>query len=326
MAHRRRSGWRSPGKRCAREADQSQSPPPGIAATLAGTAWHLAALVAVGCNNMLVCVDGTGPSDTEEYASVFASSFVNRVKREYQSIHTDPPPIHHRGPGDTLTFLDGFGGTFGGVHHVEPRFVFEEMMTTLSHVDADWARSSPGAAAAVPWSAAVSEVDLAYEDLAGRRRVFMAGHSRGAAIIIHVARLLQRRHIDVEAMFLFDAVARNHTLDAGEIPSNVRHCYHAIRHPDGRSRGSFGNCGTFAAAGVDFRSEFFFTTHGGMGGTPWGRRAGSMTSTGTFISEGDPMGSTVITPEAEARGMLALEVWMWRHLRRHGVVPEASSS
>ncbi len=300
-------------------ADQSQSPPEDIAATLAATAGHIAALVAVRNNNMLVCVDGTGPSDSGEYARVFAQSFVNRVKREYQSIHPDPPPIHHRGPGDT--FLDGIGGVFGGEHHVTPWFVYQEILTTLSNVVERWAPERPGAASSVPGFSTLPSDEAAYEYLAGQRRLFLAGHSRGAAIIIHVARYLQSRHIDVEAMFLFDAVARNHTLDAAVVPNNVRHCYHAMRDPDGHSRGSFGNCGTEAAAGVDFQSEFFFTTHGGMGGTPWGRREGSMTTSGTFISEGDPMGATVITPEAEARGMRAVEDWMWRHLRNHGVVP-----
>jgi hypothetical protein len=272
---------------------------------------------------MLVCVDGTGASDSAEYARIFARSFVNRVKNEYLLAHPppDPAPIHHRGPGADLS--DAGAGSFGGIHHVSPQFVFDEIMTVWERLN-DEVDAMPAWASrrdVRTWSA---DETAAFEAVQQRRRLFMVGHSRGAAIVIHTARLLNARGIPVEAMFLFDAVARNMSLDAEEIPPNVGHCYHAVRDPSGHSRGSFGNCGLRAATGVDFQPSpwrYFLTTHGGMGGTPWGRDPAHMSSTGTFIAEGDPMGSTVITPEQEAAGMAEVEAWMWPHLRRHGVVP-----
>jgi hypothetical protein len=160
-----------------------------------------------------------------------------------------------------------------------------------------------------------------------RLRIFLVGHSRGGGIVIDVAHLLARHHVAVEAMFLFDAVDRSTELEGGDIPANVRHCYHAMRDPAGLSRPSFGNCGTSAAPGVDFQPRplrLFMTTHGAMGGTPWGRNPEHLTTYGT-IREDDPTGLgtslTVITPDMEERGMREVEQWMWPHLRRHGVVP-----
>ena len=272
---------------------------------------------------MLVCVDGTGASDRADYARIFAHSFVNRVKNEHLRAHPhpDPPPIHHRGPG--ADFTDAMMGGFGGAHHVDPEFVVQEIVDAQRRINDD-VDAIPSWALGVPASAWSPEETAQVQLIAQRRQLFMVGHSRGAAIIIHAARLLVSRGITVEAMFLFDAVARNLSLDAAVIPSNVRHCYHAMRDPAGNSRGSFGNCGTSAELPVDFQPRpmrRFFTTHGAMGGTPWGRTSDHMSSTGTFIAEGDPMGSTAITPEAELRGMNEVENWMWPHLRRHGVVP-----
>lgn len=268
---------------------------------------------------MLVCVDGTGASDTAEYARIFARSFVNRVKNEYLRAHPppDPTPIHHRGPGADTT--DAMFGSFGGVHHVSPRFVLEEILVqraALCETRDEDVISMPGSHTDICWPVGGEGGE---DD--PRTKIYLVGHSRGGAILIDVANMLNRRHIPVEAMFLFDAVDRSSELTGGEIPSNVGFCYHAMRDPTGNSRGSFGNCGTEAAGGVIFFPEHFMTTHGGMGGTPWGRtNPDDITSFGT-ITEHDPGGVTILTPEMEATGMRAVENWMWPHLRRHGVVP-----
>ena len=62
-------------------------------------------------------------------------------------------------------------------------------------------------------------------------KLFLAGHSRGGAAVIYVAHELSKRSIDVNAMFLFDAVNRTGNLfrDADTVPGNVGHCYHAVR-------------------------------------------------------------------------------------------------
>src|SRR5437667_5091038 len=69
----------------------------------------------------------------------------------------------------------------------------------------------------------------------GDHKIFMTGFSRGAATLINVAALLkkQRKDIEIQAMFLFDAVDRSAELCmTSDIPSNVKSCYHAIRLQD----------------------------------------------------------------------------------------------
>ena len=85
----------------------------------------------------------------------------------------------------------------------------------------------------------------------GDQVIFMTGYSRGAAIAINTAALLNShpmpdgRRARVEAMFLFDAVDRSLDLAMTTyIPPNVHYCYHAMRDDSTRSRPSFGHCGT----------------------------------------------------------------------------------
>ena len=118
-------------------------------------------------------------------------------------------------------------------------------------------------------------------------RVFMAGYSRGGAAVIDACHRLQDKGIPVQGLLLFDAVDRSYTVERTEtIPANVRWCRHAIRQASSGSRQSFGNCGLLAARGVNWVTpKEFLTTHGGMGGTPWGSVAA--TAPGGRISEGD---------------------------------------
>lgn len=186
--------------------------------------------------------------------------------------------------------------------------------------------------------------DLTHRIRAGDRTIVLIGYSRGAAIMINTAALLHDREIEVEAMFLFDAVDRSLELSrTGLIPANVKTVYHAVRDPRTGSRTSFGNCGLRAESGVvygDGGPQRFFTTHAGMGGVPWGQagmldpslrrtiefglhdRAGRQRMLNTIpITEGTFGSETAVTPTQEQRGMDRVQHWMWGHLRRHGVVP-----
>lgn len=61
-------------------------------------------------------------------------------------------------------------------------------------------------------------------------RLFLAGHSRGGAAVIYIAKELQKAKVSVQAMFLFDAVDRTlQATDLQTIPNNVKSCYHAMR-------------------------------------------------------------------------------------------------
>jgi pimeloyl-ACP methyl ester carboxylesterase len=84
-------------------------------------------------------------------------------------------------------------------------------------------------------AAEVTEAVLAWKRIARKgSKLFLAGHSRGGAAVIYAAQDLRERGIDVDAMFLFDAVDRvfdwrRPLRKADEIPGNVRHCVHALR-------------------------------------------------------------------------------------------------
>lgn len=63
-------------------------------------------------------------------------------------------------------------------------------------------------------------------------KIFLAGHSRGGAAAIFAAQALVKNHVEIEAMFLFDAVDRTLNFRSAQtVPANVRYCYHALRDP-----------------------------------------------------------------------------------------------
>jgi hypothetical protein len=194
----------------------------------------------------------------------------------------------------------------------------------------------------------------------GDTTVFLAGYSRGGAIAIDAAMLLARADIEVEAMFLFDAVNRSVDLRASAIPDNVRHAYHAVRMKSTSSRESFSNCGLTMNGSGEFVKREFYTTHGGMGGVPWGDSGievqvlqavgiGPCATTPSFrlpdgrltapldraaaivqqrdrmrprahIDEGSIDGFTNVTVEQERQGMAQVRTWMWWQLWKHGVL------
>lgn len=273
---------------------------------------------------MIACVDGTGTSDDAEYARVFHRSFVNRIYNRC----THPDRIYHRGPGSDLS--DGVVGTWGGRHHVAPEFVAREIVEIYNRLTAQMAAEANQERA---------------RQLGEHRKIFLAGYSRGGAIVIETAAILCMRNIPVEAMFLFDAVNRSASLQATQsIPCNVATCYHAMRNISASgSRESFGHAGRRAGTGVAFHKSHFLTTHGGMGGTPWRltgldaserdhlsylryyrpttyeeRRTGMRRS--HFINEGGSDGMTTVSLEQEIVGMHQVKHWMWPHLLAHRIV------
>ena len=107
-------------------------------------------------------------------------------------------------------------------------------------------------------------------------------------------------------------------LEAKRVPGNVRFCYHALRHPETRSRRSFKNCGLEREHGQPFDGiQHFYTTHGGVGGTGFGPDS---VGTHGFIKEGFPDGLTRVTLAQQEAGKREARNWMWGFLRLHGVV------
>jgi hypothetical protein len=74
--------------------------------------------------------------------------------------------------------------------------------------------------AVVQWKAGAQEGE----------KLFLAGHSRGGAAAIFAAQALKAHHVEIDAMFLFDAVDRTVNFrSAQSIPGNVKMCFHAMR-------------------------------------------------------------------------------------------------
>ncbi|BAV10172.1 hypothetical protein SAMN05421788_104458 [Filimonas lacunae] len=95
-------------------------------------------------------------------------------------------------------------------------------------------------------------------------QIVLAGHSRGGLVATNLARMLSPV-IKVYFLALYDAVDRQPCLD-GAVVENVKYVFHARRHPDVGSRGMFSNTSTQYKS--DYHEErFFYTSHGGIGGS-----------------------------------------------------------
>ena len=93
-------------------------------------------------------------------------------------------------------------------------------------------------------------------------RITLVGHSRGGHTAIALARDLK---YPVYFLALYDAVDKTLVLGDTTIVRNVKHTVHARRSPFMSSRDSWGNTGLRSSSGT-YKSEFFATNHGGVGG------------------------------------------------------------
>jgi hypothetical protein len=210
-----------------------------------------------------------------------------------------------------------------------------------------------------PSPESVADVIRQYVTPRSQGKVYLTGYSRGGATVLDAAVILKDHDIPVEAIFLFDAVTRSPWLRGDVVPENVRYCYHAMRNPEAGSRNSFGNSPAKPADGVTYEDERFWTTHGGMGGAPWGpdglvKPAATCSPASAWqppiapgmgpaiqtpqqiaeemvcrdpkryadkIYEGIPdWNFTNVTVEQERLGMDTVRLWMWDRLTHHGVV------
>lgn len=172
-------------------------------------------------------------------------------------------------------------------------------------------------------------------------RIHLCGYSRGGAAAIRAAALLGKRGVEVDSLILFDAVDRSNIGETDRIPANVQWCRHAMRSDAAGSRVFFGNCGLVAARSGVLERRRFLTTHGGMGGTPFGPgsisigghvhemqpdnkvlraalRASALVDPTTAVINGlvNLIGETNITPKQEASGSAAVWRWMSSELAR----------
>jgi len=269
---------------------------------------------------MFICVDGSGPDTHAAYRADFANSYLAQIVRH------NTQAFARRMEGPTMT----------GGRQVDPADLVRTIRARYDEGEADRADTT----------------------------VFLAGYSRGGATVAHVAALLEHEGITVDAMFLFDAVDRSvsigDTLPAGNVDvvsRNVLNTYHARRDPHAESRLSFENTATSAVVPDTYHQDFFMTTHGGMGGCPFGyegletgrwslgdeyRNPATTEGRRRWIREHgvvweagvEPLGAlvtgdlsdgiTTLTVTEEEAGSAACIRWMWPHLLRHGVVQPGS--
>lgn len=123
----------------------------------------------------------------------------------------------------------------------------------------------------------------------GARRLMLAGYSRGGSAAIAGAEILKQQGVGIDAMFLFDPVAR-HASEGGEIvPDNVAVLYIVRRRLDpalvakydntigplwhmmfhNPMRVFFGETGVEYAASVKTTIAAFPGSHGAIGGVGW---------------------------------------------------------
>ena len=125
-------------------------------------------------------------------------------------------------------------------------------------------------------------------------RLMLAGYSRGGTVAIAAAEQLDSAKLPVDALFLFDAVARDVLYYGRKIPANVKLCRHARRSQapwfvdkyeekfvgeygeqetslltSNPTRPSFGNTGTTFTGSVDYKERTFLGSHGALGGVGW---------------------------------------------------------
>ncbi len=146
--------------------------------------------------------------------------------------------------------------------------------------------------------------------------VFLAGYSRGAAGVIELAWYLKKAGFSVDCLLLYDAVDRSIVLGGMKcdtpIADTVKEAYHAVRDPQAHSRESFGNCGkTMESRGAtQFKSQYFFGSHGAIGGVPWPMNGKKPTD---YVDEGQPDGLTAVTFAREQQCATETGQWMKGH-------------
>jgi hypothetical protein len=196
--------------------------------------------------DIVAVIDGTGPLKDEVYQRDFKRSFCRQIKERCLT------GLYRRGvPGDQdLTTI--YSAVYSQIRSVAVSIDGESSENALAMGDmvgqagatfdppsqpkspfANLAAAYQNPYAPNPLQQQVNLVDrLSHSSRIKNYRIFLVGYSRGGSECVFLANLLQRAGLQVEAMFLFDAV--NMTIDLAQykkVPSNVKVCYHAYRNP-----------------------------------------------------------------------------------------------
>lgn len=182
--------------------------------------------------SMFCGIDGTGP-----YANDGPDGYTEAFKSSFVN------HFAHLGPHDTSYYLRG-PGTLGSITY------------TLA-------------------VALYKEAKINFETNYNKGiylKILISGYSRGGVAACAAARLLSEKNIPVHGLFLLDPVDRTETIGANDtiIPKNVSYIDRTQRDNSGGSRESFDTDCTKFWNGKNVPTTKFKTTHGGMGGCPWG--------------------------------------------------------
>ncbi len=146
----------------------------------------------------------------------------------------------------------------------------------------------------------------------GNCAIFLSGHSRGGIAVIEAARRLRAKGITVDCMILFDAVDRCAQILWSHIPSNVKRVIHALRNRATLSRPEFDNCGLVwnPLTTADTWCHFY-TTHGGVGGTPWPKQGRNGRDKIWEPIGGGIARPTMVTYDQDRLGSQLVWGWTW---------------
>lgn len=156
-------------------------------------------------------------------------------------------------------------------------------------------------------------------------QINLVGHSRGGLVAILVAKKLKATPPScsggqVHFLGLYDAVDRYLLASGSVISDNVDYVAHARRDPGVHSRPFFGNTGT--SDGKSYNEAFFWVTHSGAGGDPWGgdhpvRLESIPNTTSGHLPQYRAI--PTITEEQNQAGSAAVDAWMRNQARQNGL-------
>jgi hypothetical protein len=244
--------------------------------------------------------------------------------------------------------VDGTGAQDWGAVDIRRSFVNKVVaQSTIRHKL--YLRGPDGAGAISHAIAGKAKAWLEKAIALGTKSVVFTGYSRGGVIGIDVCYWLKKNHPDVgvHCMALFDAVDRQAFM-GGDIPSNVKWCYHAMRDRSTGSRPYMKNCATQKEDNTHLEIQTFYASHGGMGGMPWDaaseeRFKASDLRLNPFQSDGflknqnliagviapwrmfDTLAGCKVTLAQDEAGSAAVGKWMWDRLIRRGILAASAN-
>lgn len=200
----------------------------------------------------------------------------------------------------SLAIIDGTGDWSNASYAAGMRYGFCKQLDTLKGPHASFYQRGPSALGledAYYMNGAVSWL-LERRKQDSSTRVMLAGYSRGASTVLTAASRLRDLQVEVDSMFLFDAVSRQVLVDSSDIVDSVKYCRHAVRSDDAdlvdkyetysvnssifgykvqvaspftanKMRPWFGHVALTAPKGVDFQARRFRGSHGALGGVGW---------------------------------------------------------